>query len=250
VTGDGVYLYGVVSAAEAAGSLSLTGVQGSAVRAVEHDGIAALVSDVSGGALAAARELRAHHRTLEAVAQRMTVLPVRFGTVMEGDDAVREGMLEPDHERLAELLRQLEGHVQLTVKGDYDEDELLREIVRETPIVGQLRDRLRALPATAGYYERIRLGEVVAAEVARRREEDTRLAVDHLEPLATAVVEEQPASPRSAFKLACLVPRERERAFGAAVAHVAHELGERIDTRFVGPLPPYSFVEAGSESWV
>ena len=59
------------------------------------------------------------------------MLPVRFGTVLEGDRAVREQLLEPNAERLTELLDALAGRVQLTVKGDYDEERLLREVVRD-----------------------------------------------------------------------------------------------------------------------
>ena len=46
-----------------------------------------------GGALAAAREVRAHWRVLEAIAASTTVLPVRFGTVMASDEAVRADLL-------------------------------------------------------------------------------------------------------------------------------------------------------------
>jgi hypothetical protein len=60
-----VYVYGVITAADAA-SLPDTGVEGSPVRAIGEGALAALVSDVAGGALAAAREVRAHWRVLEA----------------------------------------------------------------------------------------------------------------------------------------------------------------------------------------
>ena len=70
-----VYVYGVVAAADAA-SVSRTGVEGSPVRGVCEGDLAALVSDVAGGALAAAREVRAHWRVLEAVSAHATVLPL------------------------------------------------------------------------------------------------------------------------------------------------------------------------------
>ena len=44
--------------------------------------------------------------------------------------------------------------------------------------------RVSELPRRAAYYERIRLGELVAAEVERRREADTASALERLEPLA------------------------------------------------------------------
>jgi hypothetical protein len=248
-----VYVYGVMPAGERT-AISVAGVQDSEVRLVEHGDVAALASEVHGDALAAARELRAHWRVLDEASERATVLPVRFGTVMESEEAVREQLLEPNAERLGELLRRLAGCVQLSLKGDYDEELLLREVVRRSPGILELRDRLRSLPAEAGYYDRIKLGELVASEIGGRREADTQAALQRLEPLAESVKVEQPAHQNGAFNLAFLVRREAQDEFGAAVAALAEELSELVDLRFVGPLPPYSFADAelygaGSPAW-
>ena len=92
-----VYVYGIVPAA-ARLDIQTEGVGGGAgrLRQVREDVVAALVSDVDPGPLAAARDLRAHWAVLEEVAQSTTVLPVRFGTVMESDAAVVDRVLRPD----------------------------------------------------------------------------------------------------------------------------------------------------------
>jgi hypothetical protein len=241
--GGTVYVYGVVSASDQ-GSVAATGVRESAVRTVARGELAALVSDLDVEALAAAREVRAHWRVLEEAAKSTTVLPVRFGTVMESDRAVREDLLEPHEERLGGLLRDLAGRVQLSVKGDYDEDELLRDVVRSSPAIEERRARVRSLPGDAGYYERIALGEMVAAAVERRREEDSQLVLQRLEPLAVAARAEAPAGAEGAFDVAFLVERDGMATFSAAVAKLGDDIGDRIRLRYVGPLPPYSFVDA------
>ena len=248
-----VYVYGVLSGSHAA-DVAVGGVEGADVRAVESGGLAALVSTLEGDALAAAREVRAHWRVLEEASKHGPVLPVRFGTVMDGDAAVRERLLEPRADELTEVLDALAGRVQLSVKGEYDDDEhLLREVVRASPAIAALRDRVRALPENAGYYERIRLGEVVAAEVARLRERDEALALTRLEMAGVASRVEQLSSPNAAFNLAFLVGSEDVDRFSEAVGRLREELGERISLRYVGPLPPYSFVEAnlgdGAPAW-
>jgi hypothetical protein len=248
-----VYVYGVL-AHDQASALPIAGVAGSTVRAVRHSKLAALVSDVDGGPLAAAREMRAHWRVLEeAAGNTTTVLPVRFGTVMESEAAVRERLLEPNEERLAGLLEELSGRVQLSLKSHYDEDRLLREVVDSSPDIVAQRERVRARPGDAGYYDRIRLGELVAAGVGRRKQADARLAIDRLERLAVAVREEAPASPDTGFHLAFLVERDRIDEFSAAVGELAKEIGERMRLRYLGPLPPYSFADAnlsaGSAAW-
>jgi hypothetical protein len=237
-----VYVYGVASALDCP-AISHAGVQGAKVRTIEHGGLVALVSPVRGGALAAAKEVRAHWRVLDDVCERVTVLPARFGTVMEGDEAVRERLLEPSAERLDALLRELSGRVQLCVKADYDEEHLMRDVVRRSPAVVELRKRLRGLPAEAGYYDRIRLGELVATEVEHHRGQDTRLALEALEPLAVGVKEEPLRSPDCVFNLAFLVERDGQAAFGKEVSALAQRFGERLELRYIGPLPPYSFAD-------
>ena len=251
-SGANVYVYAVLAGSDQPG-LSAPGVKGASVRIIHHSDVAALVSDLDDDALAAPREMRAHWEVLEEAARSATVLPVRFGTTMDSEDAVRERLLEPNAERLAGLLRELAGRVQLSVKGDYDEERLLGDVVRESPAVATLRERLRTLPEAAGYYERIRLGELVAAEIAHRRDEDSRLALGKLAPLAVASHVEEVRSPNAAFNLAFLVSREGLRAFSAGVRELVEQFDDRIRIRYVGPLPPYSFADAeltaGSAAW-
>jgi hypothetical protein len=250
-----VYVYGVLAACDQ-GAVSAIGVEGRPVRAVGGGGLAALVSDLDGGHLAAAREVRAHWRVLEEASQRTTVLPTRFGTVMESERALCEDLLGPNAPRLTALLEAVAGCVQLSVKGRYDEDRLLREAVAGSPTIGTLRERLRKLPEAAGYYDRIRLGELVAAGIARLREADTARALEQLAPLAVDVRVEEPAGADGAFALAFLVRRDGVDAFGRGVGALIKALGDRVEVRFVGPLPPYSFADAqltapgrGSAAW-
>jgi Gas vesicle synthesis protein GvpL/GvpF len=203
-----------------------------------------LVSDLDAAQLAAANEIRAHWGVLEAVGEWATVLPVRFGTVMEDDEAVRERLLRPHEDRLANLLDELAGRVQLSVKGTYVEKRVLGDIVRETPAIASLNERVRSIPDEAGYYQRINLGEMVFRELDRRRDADARLALDRLEPLAVAAQAEPAGGANGAFDLAFLVDREKVPEFSAAVAGLGDEVADRIDLRYVGPLPPYSFADA------
>jgi Gas vesicle synthesis protein GvpL/GvpF len=249
-----VYVYGIVPAA-ARLDIQTEGVGGGAgrLRQVREDIVAALVSDVDPGPLAAARDLRAHWAVLEEVAQSTTVLPVRFGTVMESDAAVVDRVLRPDLERLGGMLAELDGKVQLTLKGFYDEERLLREIVHGSPQVARLRQRVQSMPEAASYYDRIRLGELVSAELERRRGQDTEAVLRRLEPLAVAARVDSPTGQNGAVNAAFLVDRSRVDEFSGAVQGLAGHLGERVQLRYVGPLPPYSFADeeapTGGGSW-
>ena len=249
---DALYIYGLMAAGERP-SLSHGGVAGAGVATVEHAGLAALTSTVAPDELTAAAAVRAHWSVLQEASDVATVLPVRFGTVVESEAVLRERLLQPNAERLMDVLDQLAGRIQLTVKGDYDDEALLREVVASSPRIAALRERLRTLPAAAGYYDRIRLGELVAEAVAGRREADTARAVSLLEPHAVAIRVEDESGPDSAFNLSCLVERAKAADFDKQVGVLAQEAADRIAVRYLGPMPPYSFAEAdlesGGETW-
>jgi hypothetical protein len=88
--------------------------------------------------------------------------------------------------------------------------------------------------------------------VAHRREEDASTALEELELLAVDTRVEQAAHP-IAFNLAFLVRGATRHVFDEAVAQLRERLGSRVEIRYVGPLPPFSFVEvqlgAGSAAW-
>lgn len=242
MTGDPLYVYGVVPSAERT-ALSVMGVDGSEVEAIEHGDFAALTSRVRGDALRAPRELRAHWRVLQEACETTTVLPVRFGTVLEDEHAVRDRLLEANSAHLQQLLAHLRGCVQMIVKGLYAEAPLLREVVAGSPALSRLAARVRNMPQNAAYYDRIRLGESIAAAVARRRAADEQHALAALGPAAVAGRAEEAPGTLDAFNLALLVKRTRERELSRLVGDLAEAVGGTIEIRYVGPLPPYSFAE-------
>ncbi len=236
-----VYVHGVTRAdagvVEAAGASAVAG-----------DGLFAVVSTAA-RETRAAELMRRHWRVLEAVAEQATVVPVQFGTAMASEEAVAEEFLGPRREALEAQLDAFEGKVQLSLKGTYDEAALLRSVVEGSPAVAQLRERVRGLSEAAGHFERVRLGELVAAEVDQRRERDAEALHARLDGLAVATSREPASGLQAAVNAAFLVERGRADEFASAVAALGDELGDRIALRLLGPLPPYSFVAEEAPAW-
>ena len=245
---NAIYVYGVTPKAQYSPVVA-HGVEGAAIQTIEHDGLLALASRLQVGKLAAS-DVRAHWRVLKQAFESTTVLPVRFGTVMENEEAVRVRLLEANAGQLSSLLEQMADLAQLNLKGRYDEERLLRAIVATTPSVAQLRERMRNGRSTQA--EQIALGQLVEREVARRQAQDAAVALAELEPLAAATRHEEVSHP-NAFNLAFLVRRNHIDRFSDAVHDLRDRLANRIELRYVGPVPPFSFAEAelnlGGEAW-
>jgi Gas vesicle synthesis protein GvpL/GvpF len=237
-----IYVHGVTEA----GARAV--IEGAGARAVAEGGLAAIVTD-AGGETRAADLMRRHWQVLEAVAATATVVPIQFGTAMAGEDAVAAEFLAPRAEELRAQLAWFDGKVQLTVKGTYDEAALLRSVVDGSPAVARLREQVRGLSEAAGHFERIRLGELVAAEVEQMRGRDAERLHSVLDGLAVAARREPASGLQGAVNAAFLVERGRTAEFARAVDGVAQEFEGRIELRVLGPLPPYSFVAEEASAW-
>jgi hypothetical protein len=136
VKATSLYVYGIIPAANAGDWPSVAGVGGpvASVWALEVGELAALVSALPPDRTPGRREdLNAHREVLSLAVERGTVIPLRFGMVMEGEDVVRERLLGRHRPKLIELLRTLDGHVQMAVRALYAEGALLRGASRATP---------------------------------------------------------------------------------------------------------------------
>jgi hypothetical protein len=236
-TATGVYVYGVVRAEELP-AVSAEGVAGTSVELLEHAGLAALVSKLPPGDLRVKRrDLQRHLGVLEEAFSETTILPCPFGTVLVSEADVETALLSEQHDQLQAVLRRLDGMVQLNVKGVYDEELLLRELVSGDPEVARLR-------AASGYHAKVRLGELVAALVAERRDADAARLVAELSTIAEDVVVE-PAGEYIAFKASVLVPRKRLERFDARLEQIARAEQPLLQFEVIGPLPPTAFAAAG-----
>lgn len=238
-----VQVYGVVGAASAPS----TPVDGT--RHVTHRDVVAVVGDVGPDPRSAARALREHWRILDRLVDETTVLPVRFGTAMTGDDAVVDEFLAPNHDGLAAGLEQLAGKVQLTVKGTFDEQALLSDVVASSPAIARLKEEVDALPEAASYAKRIELGRLVASAVEQAREREGDRVIERLAPLAVASRREEVAGRDGAVNAAFLVERERVDELARAVAELGAERAPRVSLRCLGPLAPYSFTHDDVAAW-
>jgi len=240
------YVYGIIDGdAQAPGA---AGIGGAPLQLIPADGSAALVSEIAGSDVRLGRdEVLTHSRVLEEAMSNGTVLPMRFGVVMEDDAEVRGRLLD---EHAAELRRQLElmaGKVELNVRAVYEEEPLLRDVLEHEPEIARLRDQLRGKPDDATYFERVRLGELVAEAVDRQRARDARAIVDELAPLAADIEIAELAHERIVLGASFLIERDRIAEFDQALDRVAGAYAGRMRFKCTGPLPPHSFVRlAGS----
>jgi len=248
------YVYGVVLAEPFQnGQPPLTapgiGGKGDSVRTVVLRELAAVVSDVPGLRVDLRREnLLDHQRVLEEVLHRSDVLPFSFGTVAASDEEVREVLLRDGYDMLCEQLEYTRGCVELEVKVFWERERLFAEIAEESEEVRALRDLIPRLPEDEAGAESIALGQLIEREIELKSQWEADAVLDALDPVAVEILVSPNLSDTMALNAACLVERAREPEFDNAVAALAQERGGRLVFHYVGPLPPYSFINLAFEA--
>jgi hypothetical protein len=239
-TSNAMYVYGIVRA-EDIPAVSAEGVAGRPVELVERGDLAALVSPLPPGELRVKRrDLHRHLKVLEEAFAETTIVPCPFGTVVQSEEDVDSLLLSGRRDELCAALETLDGRVQFNLKAVYEEEELLREIVRANPQIKRLRDE------AADYRQQLQLGEAVAGLVEQRREADVARLVEQLSRLADDVVVAAGGAEDVALKASVLVPRTQVKRFDARLEELARREHPVIQLEVIGPLPPTAFAEAAA----
>jgi hypothetical protein len=211
-----------------------------------HKGLAAVVSDSPVKQYETTRKNTiAHEKVLERVMREFDLLPVRFGTVTNSTSPLEDikKLLSARFEEFDRLLKDMEGRVELGLKAFWrDEKAVFEEVVAENADIRKLRKSLLGKPPEAIRLEGIRLGEMVKEALDRKRSKEAAGILLPLRLIAQRVRENDTLVDRAIVNAAFLVDRRREQDFDQAIRRLDEEWGNRAAFKYVGPVPPYNFV--------
>ena len=218
------------------------------IRIKEINDLALILGDPPGDDAKTIRDKALEHaRVLEAAVVDTPVVPFRFGMIFEANGDTE--LLKARHDELAQMLEQVKDDVQLTLKAEYLQDAVLREIIESEPTIAQLREQTRGLDEDATRDARVRLGELVSIALEEVRQRDASAIIERLEPFAVSYTIEPLESEFMVLNAPFLVERRRREEFEEAVADVADEQAHRMHFTLLGPMPAYNFVGTGGAAW-
>lgn len=218
------------------------GERGDPVVTIHYKDLGAVVSTSPEGEYdSSRRHMLNHTKVLEEVMERHSILPVRFNTISP-DREMLERLLVARHDELIGELDRMNGKIEMGVKALWYEGIVFQEILAERADIRQLRDSLQGKSPDSTYYERIRLGEMVEEAVRRKRSLDEDMILTTLSPYAVQFRANEIFGERMIVNAAFLVEREREPEMDAAIRTLDAQQTQRVLFRYVGPVPPYNFV--------
>lgn len=187
------------------------------------------------------RNMMTHTKVLEEVMADRTILPVRFNNLAPKKEQIYN-LLKKRYNELQGQLSEMDGKIEMGLKALWYEGIVFDEILASHSEIRQLRDSLQGKSPNATYYQRIRLGEMVEAALKQKRQDEEEEIISRLRPIVVKVRTNQLITDRMIVNAAFLVEREKEAELDAAIQELDAEIGQRILFRYVGPVPPYNFV--------
>lgn len=238
------YLYGVVRRPKGEGPKG-TGVGSppGQLRLVEYENIAALVSGTGGPETesegrALRRDLRVHEEVVRNAMELGPVLPVSFGTIFDDDDQLIDELLDPNLEELERLLEDFDGLVEVTFKAEFVEEAVIHRLLDRDGELRAWRDSSRY----GGPDDQIAFGQALAEAIEDEGAISAEALMARLMPLAEDVRLGDGGRGTNVLKASFLVQERRLGRFDSAVEALAKERAGLMEFDYVGPLPPYSFI--------
>ncbi len=185
--------------------------------------------------------LLAHERVLERLlAESDAVLPFSFGTLTEGEDAIRD-LLRTAEEEFKENISRLRGCIEVGLKVFWQKDAMRREVEQMTGSISDIGNR--ATSAEARQTSAIQVGQAVEQVLRQWREHFVPMITATLEPVCKDWKENGSFGATMLWNGSFLVRREHEPLFFDRLSGLDQRFGNRLDFRHVAPLPPYNFVD-------
>jgi len=236
------YLY-AIAAADALDGVEETGIENEKIEFLMVDDIAAVVSRYRGDSVRPQRRnIAAHHKVLNALIAVTTPLPICFGTIVENAQAIRIA-LRHSRSDLEEALERVRGRVEMGLNVRWDRSNIFEYFVNRHASLRALRDALYVGDREPSRDRKLKLGRLFSQLL----DEDREYYTAQVEAIfGTCCIEIQCREPRKeaeVMRLSCLVERDDQPVFEAAVFRAAVAFDDNYAFDFNGPWAPHSFVD-------
>ncbi len=243
----GRYIYGIVLE-PGERHYDFPGINGAAVYTISNGRLAAVVSDIPNEKI---RPERRHLAAQQAVlrgllSQGETVLPMAFGVIANGPQAIKK-ILADNQEAFCKQLQRVAGMVEMGLRVSLCVTDVFEYFVDAHPELRAARDRLFGSYHTATQEEKIELGRLFDRILNEDREQYTEQVEEVLSNYCQEIKRNKCRHEREMMNLACLVLRQDQDRFEEGVLEAAKLFDNNFTFDYNGPWAPHNFVEKSIE---
>lgn len=241
---EGQYVYCIIGTGEARnfGPIGI-GDRGDPVTTIAYRDLGAVVSSIPMTKYVVSKEtMVSHEKVIEAVMKDHTLLPVRFYTIAPNAEEIRS-LLRRRYLEFKKLLRELDNKVELGLKALWrDMNAIFQELVKENGEIKALGAKMTGCSAKEADQDKGALGEMLKLALEHKKAKEREALLQSVRQLSSDFCLNMTYGDDMLMNAAFLVDKVREKEFDATVEELAARYKDRIEFKYVGPAPPYSFV--------
>ena len=241
---EGQYVYCIIESNEGRnfGPIGM-GERGDIVSTIGFNDISAVISSSPMTKYVINREnMTTHEKVIEEVMNDYTVLPVRFCTIAASAEEVRN-LLRRRQSEFKGLLRDMDNKVEMGLKGLWkDVSQIFNEIGEKNQEIRKLKKKAEERAGKGNNTLKIDLGKAVKEALENKKTDETRSVVKMFKRTAIDVKTNDVFGDSMFTNAAFLIDRTREKEFDFLVEDLAKKYDDRAKFKYVGPAPPFNFV--------
>jgi hypothetical protein len=235
------YLYAIAAAGER--SYPSLGIDGHDVYTIAEGRVVAVVSGLASSKIRPERaNLAAHQAVLKRLIAETTPLPMAFGTIASSPEAIRK-TLARNQRAFHEQLQRVADKVEMGLRVTWDVPNIFEYFVNTHAELRLARDRLVGARGEPSHEEKIELGRMFDRLLNEDRENHVQKVERAVASACFQIKANQCRNEHEVMNLACLVGRNAQEEFDAAVFAAAKLFDNHFSFDYSGPWAPHNFVE-------
>ncbi|MFA4844533.1 MAG: GvpL/GvpF family gas vesicle protein [Candidatus Margulisiibacteriota bacterium] len=222
---------------------------GGEIFTIPYEDISLVVSDSKPIPFATLRKdelvnyLLRHQSIIEKVMQNYSVVPLKFGTFIDGDNETQR-IMKKGYKLFKEIMETLSGKIELDLVGIWNEMNGVLKEIGEIAEIQCFKDEVTQKPPGERIQGGIILGKMVKDFLDRKKDriaEEIITALSASGGQAGAFCKHATLNDRMIFNTAFLLDKDKKEVFEQELAELDRKYEGKINFKCVGPLPPYSF---------
>ena len=186
------------------------------------------------------RNLAVYQSVIEKVMQGHHIIPMKFGTVVQGEVEVKR-ILENGYGHINRSLKEMENKIEIDVVALWSDLETILKEIGEEEGIKTLKEEAASKPPDQIFQIKINVGKLVKESLDKKREECASTILKVLKKEAEGHYPHDVMDDSMIMNGAFLIIKDRYESFEEKVNQLDRHFQDRINFRIVGPLPPYSF---------
>jgi len=242
MTQQAKYIYGAIEEAQPR-RFNFPGVGEAEVYTINCQRLAAIVSDTELQEIDPTRKnVLAHTMVQDKLLKEYDFLPMGFGMIANSEDEVRS-LLVKNYDGLIKELERLADRIEAELKVFWDEEAMLRQLEGENRELARIKERIGTASSPVETQSLLmQAGKLVERAVLDWKAKYAQRAYNTLKQFSVDARLNNPIGVKNILNASFLIDKSKESEFQKEIYKLDSEYQGKVNFKYVGPLPPYNFV--------